>query len=106
MLLAKNYIELGRLNDAEKVAEAGAKVISKSQYTRIQPETMLILGKIKLQKGKWKEAETYFKSSLKLAIDIKDLQGQMNAFQLLWKLAEANRNKQEAVHYMNQYLFS
>jgi len=45
MLLAKNYIELGRLNDAEKVAEAGAKVISKSQYTRIQPETMLILAK-------------------------------------------------------------
>jgi len=104
MLLAKNYIELGRLNDAEKAAETGAKVISKSQYTRIQPETMLILGKIKLQKGKWKEAEVYFKSSLRLAIDIKDLQGQMDAFQLLWKLAEANRNKQEAIHYMNQYL--
>src|SRR6185295_14230991 len=36
ILLAKNYIELGRLNEAEKVAENGAKVISKSQYTRIQ----------------------------------------------------------------------
>ncbi|HEV8514500.1 MAG TPA: tetratricopeptide repeat-containing sensor histidine kinase [Cyclobacteriaceae bacterium] len=104
MLQAKNYIELGRLNDAEKAAEAGAKVISKSQYTRIQPETMLILGKIKLQKGKLKEAEVYFKSSLKLAIEIKDLQGQMDAFHLLWKLAEANQNKQDAVHYMNQYL--
>src|SRR5580765_899537 len=104
MLLAKNYIEMGRLNDAEKVAEIGAKVISKSQYTRIQPETMLILGKIKFQKGKLKEAETYFKSSLKLATDIKDLQGQMDAFQLLWKLAEAEQNKPEAVQYMNQYL--
>jgi len=104
ILLAKNYIEMGRLNEAEKVAENGAKVISKSQYTRVQPETMLILGKIKFQKGNKKEAESYFKSSLKLAIEIKDLQGQMNAFQLLWKLAEANQNKQDAVHYMNQYL--
>jgi signal transduction histidine kinase len=104
MLLAKNYIELGRLNEAEKVAELGAKVISKSNYTHVQPETMLILGKIKLQKGKLKEAETYFKSSLKLAIDIKDLQGQMDAFHHLWKLAETERNKPEAVQYMNQYL--
>ncbi len=104
ILLAKNYIEMGRLNDAEKAAEIGAKVISKSQYTRIQPETLLILGKIKFQKGNLKEAEAYFKSSLKLAIDIKDLQGQMNAFQLLWKLADAKRNKPEAVQYMNQYL--
>jgi signal transduction histidine kinase len=104
MLIAKNYIEMGRLNEAEKVAEVAAKVISKSQYTRIQPETLLTLGRIKLQKGNLKEAEVYFKSSLKLAIDIKDLQGQMDAFQLLWKLAETNQNKQEAVHYMNQYL--
>jgi len=104
MLLAKGYLEMGRINEAEKVAEIGAKVISKSQYTRIQPETMLILGKIKFQKGKLQEAEAYFKSSLKLAIDIKDLQGQMDAFQLLWKLAEAERNEQETVQYMNQYL--
>lgn len=104
MLLAKNYIEMGRIDDAEKVAEIGAKVISKSQYTRIQPETMLTLGKIKFQKGKLKEAEAYFKSSLKLAVDIKDLQGQMDAFQLLWKLAEAEHDKQEAVQFMNQYL--
>lgn len=104
MLLAKNYIELGRLNEAEKVAELGAKVISKSNYTHAQPETMLILGKIKSQKGKLREAEAYFKSSLKLAIDIKDLQGQMDAFQNLWKLAETERNKPEAVQYLNQYL--
>jgi len=104
ILLAKNYIEMGRLNDAEKVGEIGAKVISRSQYMHIQPETMLILGKIKFQKGKTKEAEAYFKSSLKLAIEIKDLQGQMDAFKMLWKSAEANRNKQEAMHYMNQYL--
>jgi len=104
MLLAKNYLEMGLINDAEKVAEIGAKVISKSKYTRIQPETMLILGKIKYKKGKLKDAEVLFKSSLKLAIDIKDLQGQMNAFQLLWKLAEDEHNKTDAVHYMNQYL--
>ncbi len=104
ILLAKNYLEMGRVNEAEIVAEIGAKVISKSQYTRIQPETMLILGKIKFQKGKLKDAESYFKSSLRLAIDIKDLQGQMDAFQLLWKLAEAEKNKSEAVQYMNQYL--
>jgi len=104
MLLAKNYIELGRLNEAERVAELGAKVINKSNYTHLQPETMLILGKIKLQKGKLKEAEAYFKSSLNLAINIKDLQGQMDAFHHLWKLAETVRNKSEAVGYMNQYL--
>jgi len=104
MLIAKNYIEMGRINDAEKEAEIGAKVISKSRYTRIQPETQLILGKIKFQKGKLPEAEAYFKSSLKLAIEIKDLQGQMDAFQLLWKLAQAEQNKQEALQYLNQYL--
>lgn len=104
MLLAKNYIEMGRLNDAEKVAELGAKVISKSNYTHLQPETMLILGTIKFQKGKLKEAENYFKLSLKLSIDIKDLQGQMDAFHLLWKLAETERNKPEALQYLNQYL--
>ncbi len=104
MLLAKNYIELGRIDDAEKAAEAGAKVITKSQYTHVQPETMLVLGKIKLQKGKLAEAEAYFKSSLKLAIDIKDLQGQMEAFHHLWKLSEIKKNKPDAVEYMNKYL--
>ncbi len=104
MLLAKNYIELGRLDDAEKVAEMGAKVINNSNYTHIQPETMLILGKIKFQKGKLREADAYFKSSLKMAIDIKDLQGQMDAFHHLWKLAQAESNKPQAVLYMNQYL--
>jgi len=103
-LLAKNYIEQGRINEAEQAAEAGALVISKLNYVHVLPETMLILGKIKFQKGKLAEAASYFQSSLKIATEIKDLQGQMDAYRDLWKLAEAQRNKPDAVLYMNQYL--
>jgi signal transduction histidine kinase len=104
ILQAKNYIEQGRIEEAEKVAEAGAKVIVKLQYKRLLSESQLILGTIKMQRGKFSEASDLLKSSLKIAFEIKDLRSQMNTYKQLWKLSEAQKNKPEAVAYMNQYL--
>lgn len=105
LLLAKTYLELKRTTEAEKVADAGAQVIGHlPQYKHIIPEAMLVLGKIKFELNKLTEAKKYFQSSLQIAIQIKDLHGQMDAFQQLWKLAEYLKNKPEAIVFMNQYL--
>lgn len=104
ILQAKNYIEQGRVEEAERIAEAGTRVIVKVQYKRLLAEAQLILGTLKVQRGKYKEAEDLLKSSLKIAFEIRDLHGQMNAYKQLWRLSEAQKNKHEAVTYMNQYL--
>ncbi|GHM99322.1 hypothetical protein WSM22_08120 [Cytophagales bacterium WSM2-2] len=103
ILIARNYLEVGKINEAEQYAEAGAAVIKRLNYVRVLPETMVLLGKIHFLKGSLGEAEGFFKSSLKIATDIKDLQGQMDAYQNLWKL-ETKLNRPNAVFYMNQYL--
>jgi signal transduction histidine kinase len=104
LLMAKNFIGLNRIDEAEKAAEAGATVITKLRFMLVMSETMTTLGQIKFLKKQFKGAETYFKSALKIATEIKDLQGQMEAYQRLWQLAEAMNNKSESVQYMNQYL--
>lgn len=104
ILQAKNYIEQGRVEEAEKVAEAGTRVIVKVRYKRLLAEAQLILGTLKLQRGNYKEAEDLLKSSLKIAFEIRDLRSQMNVYKQLWKLFEVQKNKHEAVTYMNQYL--
>jgi len=105
MLLAKTYLELNRISEAKKAATHGAEVIARlPQYRHILPETMLILGKIKLQLHAYAEAKKYLQSSLNVAIEIKDLQGQMDAYQQLWKLSEQLKDKTSAMAFMNQYL--
>jgi signal transduction histidine kinase len=104
LLMAKNFIGLNRIDDAEKTAEAGAAVITKLHFMLIMSETMNTLGQIKFLKKQFKGAETYFQSALKIATEMKDLQGQMDAYHRLWQLAEATNNKGESVQYMNQYL--
>ncbi|HTH54430.1 MAG TPA: tetratricopeptide repeat-containing sensor histidine kinase [Cyclobacteriaceae bacterium] len=104
LLMAKNFIGLNRIDDAEKAAEAGAAVITKLHYMPVLPETMSTLGQIKFLKKQLKSAEVYFKSALKIATEIKDLQAQMDAYHRLWLLAEAENNKGQSVEYMNQYL--
>lgn len=104
LLMSKNFLGLNRIDDAENAAEAGAAVITKLHYMPILPETMSTLGQIKLLKKQYKGAETYFKTALKIATDIKDLQGQMDAYHRLWMLAEATHNSTESVQYLNQYL--
>ena len=104
LLMAKNFIELGKIDDAEKQAEAGAAVITRLNYLPVMAETMIALGQIKFTKKNFRIAEQYFQSALKIAIDIKDLQGQMDAYNHLWQLAEAGHNKSQSVQYLNQYL--
>jgi len=104
MLAAKNLIALNRIDEAEKTAEAGASVITNLHYVPVLAETMITLGQIKFMKRQMAGAETYFKAALKIATDIKDLQGQMDAYHHLWKLAEAGNNKSESVQFLNQYL--
>lgn len=104
LLMSKNFLGLNRIDEAEAAAEAGAAVITKLHYVPILPETMSTLGQIKLLKKQYKGAETYFKTALKIATDIKDLQGQMDAYHRLWMLAEATHNSTESVQYLNQYL--
>ncbi|HCW07725.1 MAG TPA: hypothetical protein DGG95_10225, partial [Cytophagales bacterium] len=91
-------------DEAEKQAEAGAVLIQKLKYMPVLPETMITLGQIKFLKHNLSKAEYYFSAALKIAVDIKDLQGQMDAYNHLWKLADAENNKAEAIQFMNQYL--
>ncbi|MBI1767688.1 MAG: tetratricopeptide repeat-containing sensor histidine kinase [Bacteroidetes bacterium] len=104
LLMAKNFIELNQIDEAEKQAEAGAAVIKRLNYVPVMAETMIALGQIKFLKKNLKSAESYFKSALKIASDIRDLHGQMDAYNHLWKLAEAEHNTSESMQYLNQYL--
>jgi signal transduction histidine kinase len=104
MFLAVNYLQQKKLMEAEKIAHEGFVVIQRNNNVRMLPEAHLTLGQIQLAKSNLAKAKEHFKAALDVSIRTKELAPQMDAYFYLWEVSKMEKNKQEELSNLNQYL--
>jgi signal transduction histidine kinase/tetratricopeptide (TPR) repeat protein len=104
IFLAQNYLKKNELTRAEQYSVLAQQSISKVNNIRMFPLVQLTLGQIYLAQQKTQEAQVLFSKALKSAIEIKDAGSQRDAYYWLWKLAERNKQEDQAIRYQNQFL--
>ena len=104
ILLAKNYLKEGQLDEAQKIGEAGFKVIQRINNVRLLPEGFLIKGKIYFARKKYDQAKAEFLSALKAATTSKQSVLQMECYYQLAQISKFMNLKQEEMSHLNHYL--
>lgn len=104
ILLAKNYLKEGKLDEAQKIGEAGFKVIERINNVRLLPEGFLIKGKIYFARKKYDQAKAEFSSALKAATTSKQSVLQMESYYQLAQISKFMNLKQEEMSHLNHYL--
>jgi signal transduction histidine kinase len=104
VLLAENYLEEGKVAQAEAVGLEGYHVIAANKNTRMLPRTLLLVGKIHKAKKEYAQARSRFSEALTVARNSQSSAFQIESYLQLADLARLMGNKQEEISNMNQYL--
>ena len=103
ILLAKNYLKEGKLDEAQKIGEAGFNVIQRINNIRLLPEGFLIKGKIYFARKKYDQAKAEFSSALGAATTSKQSVLQMESYYQLAQVSKFMNLKQEEMSHLNHY---
>jgi len=104
VLLAENYLEEGKVAQAEAVGLEGYHVIAANKNTRMLPRTLLLVGEIHKAKKEYAQARSRFSEALTVARNSQSSAFQIESYLQLADLARLMGNKQEEISNMNQYL--
>lgn len=104
IFLAQNYLNKNDLVLAQQYCEKAYQSIVKVNNVRMFPLVRITLGRIYFAQNKIREANDLFVKALNSAIDIKDAVSQRDAYYWLWKIAEKNKQDDQAIRYQNQFL--
>ena len=101
---AESFLGSDKIAEAEAMCDQGLNYILENKNMRMLPQAYITMGQIQMRKNNLAAAKKYFKLSLGIAYQMRDMNSKMRAHYFLWKVSERDSSKAEQIKNQNQYL--
>ncbi len=102
--LADCYLKKNEFGNAERLAAEGISKIESAENKRMLPEAYLIMGQIQFGKNQFDKARNYFRQSLQVSSDQKNLNFKMEAYFQLWQTYKMQKDEVAEFESYRQYV--